>query len=236
MAKVLRLHQWTVSLREAIQIQNSLRGRLTFSPRPLRIRTVAGVDVSYTRGSSTLYAAVVVMRLHDLTIVETASITARATFPYVPGLLSFREAPAILAAYARLRRAPDCVLCDGQGLAHPRRFGLACHLGLLTARPAVGCAKSRLVGVYREPDVVRGSATSLVADGEVIGLVLRTKTRVAPVFLSAGYRIGLAQARHLLLALDGGCRLPEPIRQAHLLVNALRCAGGRRWAGAALDG
>lgn len=220
--KVRRLHRWNVPPAEAIRIQQALRGRLDVGAYRGPIATVAGVDVSYDKRSPQIYAAVIVMRLRDHEILETTTAVKQATFPYVPGLLSFREAPAVLHAFTRLHRRPDCLMCDGQGIAHPRRFGLACHLGLLLNLPSIGCAKSLLVGEYQEPARKRGSFRTLYAKGEQVGLILRTRDGVAPVFVSPGYRMNFTRAREIVLRAHGGYRLPEPTRQAHLLVNALR--------------
>nr|NIR58182.1 endonuclease V [Gammaproteobacteria bacterium] len=152
----------------------------------------------------------------------------RATFPYVPGYLSFREVPPLLRAFERLGEAPDLLVVDGHGRAHPRRFGIACHLGVLLDLPTVGCAKSRLVGTYREPGPRRGSATRLLDGGEVIGSVLRTRDGVKPVYVSVGHRITLEEARRQLLRQSRGVRLPEPIRAAHAEVNRLRRASRSR--------
>jgi deoxyribonuclease V len=223
--KIRQLHRWDVPPVEAIRIQRALARRANLREVRRALRTAAGVDVSYETRSSTLYAAVVVMHLDTHEILETATAVHEVAFPYIPGLLSFREAPAALTAFARLRREPDCVLCDGQGIAHPRRFGLACHLGLVLALPTIGCAKSRLVGESRNPGRRRGSFQILYDKGEKIGMVLRTKDGVGPVYVSPGYRVSLRQARVIVLRAYGGYRVPEPIRRAHLLVNALRRDG-----------
>ncbi len=154
--------------------------------------------------------------------LDLATATASADFPYIPGLLSFREAPAVIKAWNKLKTVPDCLICDGHGLAHPRRFGLACHLGLLLDLPSIGCAKSRLVGTHQEPRTRRGSIAPLLDQDEQIGVVLRTKDGVAPVFVSQGDRIGLDAAVQTVLATCHGYRLPEPQRRAHLLVTKMR--------------
>jgi deoxyribonuclease V len=217
-------HRWDVSFAEARRIQERLRRRVVARdpdpPRP--VRRVAGVDVSYDRGSPVLFAAVVVLDAGSLEVVETAGVRARATVPYVPGYLSFREVPPLLEAFARLRRRPDLLVCDGQGRAHPRRFGLACHLGVVLDLPSVGCAKSRLVGEHDEPGPRRGSFAPLRDGGEIIGSVLRTRDRVKPVFVSVGHRVSLATARRRVLALTPRYRLSEPVRAAHAEVNRLR--------------
>lgn len=220
--KVRELHPWDVSPAEAIRIQEALRRRLDLREARRPTETVAGVDVSYDTRTPTVYAAVVLMRLHDHAILETATATRPATFPYIPGLLSFREAPAVLQAVTRLTRRPDCLLCDGQGIAHPRRFGLACHLGLLLNLPSIGCAKSVLVGEYQEPPEKRGGFRMLIDRGERVGIILRTRDGVEPVYVSPGYRMNTQQAREIVLKATGRYRVPEPTRQAHLLVNRLR--------------
>jgi deoxyribonuclease V len=184
------------------------------------------MDVSYDRQSPWMFAAVVVLSLPTFEMLDYTAIRTRATFPYVPGLLSFRESPAGLAAWERLRVRPDCLLCDGHGYAHPRRFGLACHFGLLVDLPTVGCAKSVLVGEYQEPGRRRGSVSDLVHEGKVIGAALRTREATAPVFVSVGHRISLSRAVATVLACCPKYRVPEPIRQAHGLVNRMRQAEG----------
>lgn len=225
--KVAPRHRWDVSPAEAIRIQQELRRHLRLEGHPGPMETVGGVDVSYDKQRGVLYAAVVVMRLADLEVVETATAVGEATFPYVPGLLSFRESPMVLQALAKITQRLDCLLCDGQGIAHPRRFGIACHLGLMVNLPAVGCAKSLLVGEYREPGSQRGDFTPLYDRGEQVGIILRTKDGVEPVYVSPGYLVSFEQAREIVLTTHGGHRLPEPIRQAHLLVNQLRQSRGR---------
>ncbi len=189
---------------------------------------MAGADVSWDRKSPRheVYAAVVVLEFESLQVVEVAGVRARARFPYVPGYLSFREIPPLLAAFAKLEAVPDLIVCDGQGRAHPRRFGLACHLGVILDRPTLGCAKSRLIGEYREPGPRRGAHTRLLEGGEVIGEVVRTRSGVKPVFVSVGHRISLETARRTALRLAPRYRLPEPIRAAHQEVNRLRRLGG----------
>lgn len=208
---------------EAIRLQEQLRRRVVMRDEfPRAFRTVAGMDVSYDRRSPWIFAAVVILRMPTLDLVDQAAVRTSAAFPYVPGLLSFRESPAGLAAWARLRTRPDCLLCDGHGYAHPRRFGFACHFGLLVGLPTIGCAKRVLVGEYREPGAKRGSLADLVHDGEVVGAATRTRDGARPVFVSAGHRVSLRQAIETVLACSPRCRIPEPIRRAHLLVNHLR--------------
>ena len=216
----------------AVALQQQLRTLVVSSGEVRRPCRVAGVDVSYDfipnrftkrkKASEELYAAVVVLELPSLRVLESVTIADRAVFPYVPGLLSFRELPPLLEAFRRLRTTPDAVLVDGQGMAHPRRCGLASHLGLVLDLPAVGCAKSRLIGEYREPGWRRGSASDLYDGSEIIGRVLRTRDRVAPLFVSVGHKIALDVAVALVLECAPRFRLPETTRQAHTLVNQVR--------------
>jgi deoxyribonuclease V len=215
-------HDWDLSFPEARALQERLRGRVVETESEGAPRLVAGADVSFDRHSPRLYAAVVVLDAASLDVVEVAGVQTRARFPYVPGYLSFREIPPLLEAFARLRSRPDLIVCDGQGRAHPRRFGLACHLGVLLDVPTLGCAKSRLIGEYREPAARRGAHTRLRDGGQVIGEVVRTRSGVKPVFVSVGHRITLAGARRSVLRLAPRYRLPEPIRVAHQEVNRLR--------------
>jgi deoxyribonuclease V len=208
-------HPWRVSYHEATAIQESLRARLRLVPFARRVRLVAGADVAYSRTSHRMYAAVVVVALPELKIVETKWVAARARFPYIPGLFSFRELPPLLAAFRRLRSSPDALLFDGQGLAHPRRFGLACHAGVLLGRPAVGCAKSILVGEHGPLGAGRGSAADLVCSGETVGAALRTRAGVKPVYVSPGHLVDLSTSIALVLKATGRFRVPEPLRLAH---------------------
>jgi deoxyribonuclease V len=217
-------HRFDLSLGEARALQERLRSRVVARDAARPVRLVAGADVSYDRGSPVLFAAVVVLDARRLSLVEVAGVCTEARFPYVPGYLSFREIPALLEAFARLRTCPDLVVCDGQGRAHPRRFGLACHLGVLLDLPTIGCAKSRLVGEHETPGRQRRSYAPLRGGGQVIGSVLRTQEGVNPVYVSVGHRISLARARRAVLALAPRHRLPEPVRAAHAEVNRMRRA------------
>lgn len=222
---IRRLHSWDVTPAEAVALQRDLAGRIEVS-RPLeRCDLVAGADVSYNRFSNTIYAGVVVLRLPECTVVERQGAVCETSFPYVPGLLSFREAPALLKALARVESEPDAVMLDGQGTAHPRRFGLACHVGLWLDRPCLGCAKSRLTGMFHDLGRQAGDQAPLLAGDEVLGMVVRTKTDVNPVFVSPGNRIDLASAVRVVLVARAGYRIPEPTRLADRYVNELRRAG-----------
>ncbi|HEX8138824.1 MAG TPA: deoxyribonuclease V [Pyrinomonadaceae bacterium] len=222
MARYTQLHDWNVSPREAIELQKSLRERVSLTPLTRPVETIAGTDISFNKFSTTVYAGIVVLRLPALEVVEEVGVVSETRFPYVPGLLSFRETPSVLEAWAKLKTEPDAVMFDGQGLAHPRRVGIACHVGLLIERPTLGCAKSVLVGKYEEPGEERGSWSEMIDRGETVGAALRTKSRVQPIYVSPGHLIDLPGAIRLTLECDGGYRQPEPTRRAHLLVNALR--------------
>jgi deoxyribonuclease V len=180
------------------------------------VRLVAGVDVSVSRATGKARAAVVVLSYPDLMLAEMAIAEGELTFPYVPGLLSFREIPLLAEALYKINKIPDLVLVDGQGIAHPRRIGLASHLGLLTGLPTIGCAKSRLCGEYDEPPQQAGEYTELKDKGEVIGVALRTKQNCNPVFVSPGHMIGMKESAGWVAGLCRGYRLPQPVRLAHL--------------------
>jgi len=217
------LHPWSLSAREAIELQRRLAGRVHL--RPFRLTEgmrVAGVDVSYRRFGTTFHAAVAVLEFPSLAPLAEATASSESPFPYVPGLLSFRELPPLLEAFARLEVVPDLVLVDGQGLAHPRRFGLACHLGIWLGVATIGCAKSRLCGTCDAPPPERGAMSILWDGNEEIGRVVRTRDGVRPLFVSPGHLVDCASAAAAVLACHGGYRLPEPTRQAHLLANRLR--------------
>lgn len=221
--KIHPLHPWTVDPAGAREVQRELAARLRFQfPPGLLVRHVCGADVSFARGDNRVFAAAVVFSFPELDPVETAVAVQPAAFPYVPGLLSFREGPVLLDALQQLRIAPDVVLFDGQGAAHPRGVGIACHLGLFLDRPTLGVAKTVLVGEYRSPGPERGATSPLVHQGRVVGTVLRTKAGAKPVFISPGHLIDPDTAVELALACCRGYRLPEPVRQAHLLSNRLR--------------
>ncbi|MGQ0657797.1 MAG: deoxyribonuclease V [Chromatiales bacterium] len=223
MLKTLRLactHSFDLTPREAIELQEALRARVLVEDRLGSIRTVAGIDAGFTDGGRTTRAAVVVMTFPGLELLAQAVATRRTRFPYIPGLLSFREIPAILAALAKLRELPDLILCDGQGYAHPRRFGLASHLGVMLDRPSIGVAKSRLIGRHRDVGARRGRWQPLKDGDETIGAALRTRTAVRPVYVSVGHRISLATAIDHVLRCATRYRLPEPSRAADRIASA----------------
>lgn len=221
--EIPHLHDWPQDYAEAIALQRALATRVDLRDRlPRPVRRVAGVDVSCEKWGERFFAAVVVLELPELTVVEEAGACLAGNFPYIPGLLSFRELPALLEAFRSLRTVPDAVLVDGQGIAHPRRLGLASHLGLWLNLPTVGCAKSRLCGRHAEPGVRRGDRVPLVDGDEEIGAVLTTRDNVKPLFVSPGHLIDLLAAVDLVLACGGRYRLPEPTRLAHHFSNRLR--------------
>ncbi len=224
--RIVHRQRWNLTPRAAIALQQRLRGKIVNAPLPSlgEGALIAGTDVSYDKHSDQLFAAVVVLRLPDLAVVEQATAADRARFPYVPGLLSFREIPPLLACFRKLSVTPDVVLVDGQGLAHPRRFGLACHLGWLLNVPAIGCAKSILCGTFEKLAARRGATAPLVHKGGVVGLALRTRAGVQPMYISVGQRAELAGAAELVLRCAARYRLPEPTRRAHILGNQLRLA------------
>lgn len=236
--KLREIHRWDVTPEEARRIQEELRGRVVrkddFATETHRrgglargIRRVAGADVAFDfrgRGTSEgqAVAGVIVYSFPELREIERAWAERPLEFPYVPGLLSFRELPALLAAMAKLRAEPDVVFCDAQGYAHPRRFGLACHLGVLLHRATVGCAKSRLIGEHQEPGRAAGSWAALVDAGETIGAVVRTRAGVKPLYVSPGHRVSLQSAIELVMAVCDGYRIPKPTREADHFVEQLK--------------
>jgi len=212
-------HRWDVTPAEAIALQQRLRGEVIAVDEFSRIESVAGVDVGFEEQGKVTRAAVAVLSFPELVLREHAVAHRPTAFPYIPGLLSFREVPAVLDALQQLRRLPDLLLCDGQGMAHPRRFGIACHLGVLTDLPAIGVAKSRLLGTYSPLAEGKGSRQPLYDKGEVIGTVLRTRRGVQPLYISVGHRVGLESAVDIVLRCTTRYRLPETTRAAHKLAS-----------------
>ena len=214
--KTRRLHGWQVSIDEAKEIQRSLASQVVCQSSLRSPSLIAGVDISGEDEYGMAKAAVVVLRYPGLEVVERKVITLPVVFPYVPGLLSFREVPLILAACEQLTVTPDLFIADGQGMAHPRRLGLACHLGLFLDAPTIGCAKSILCGRHDELGKERGDSAPLYDGGEVVGAAVRTRRGVKPVYVSIGHRVDLRTAVDWVLACCGRYRLPEPTRLAHL--------------------
>ena len=232
----LNRHSWNVTPAEAIRLQEQIRNRVVERPLNRPIRLVAGVDAALSANKDKIVAAAVLLRTdkpwppdkitstgQSLTILEQQHAWADLNFPYIPGLLSFREAPAVLQALAKLRHQPDLVILDAQGQAHPRRAGLASHVGVISDLPCVGCAKSRLTGHHITPGCEKGCCVDLLdRDGELIGRVLRTRRAVKPLYISVGHLVSLDQAVQAVLAMTTRYRLPEPTRLAHLLAAKLR--------------
>lgn len=210
---------WPQTPAQAIALQRALAGRVMQVDDVGSVRRVAGVDVGFPGGGQRARAAVAVLAFPDLRPVEQAVAELPVAFPYVPGLLSFRELPAVLAALAGLAQPPDLLLVDGQGLAHPRRFGIACHLGVLTGLPCIGVAKTRLVGVHEPVPDRRGAWVPLHDRGEVIGAVLRSRVGVKPIYVSVGHRLSLRRAVEWVMACTGRYRLPQTTRAAHALAS-----------------
>lgn len=215
-------HPWNVSPHRARIIQERLAPRVSVKGSLGGVRRVAGADLAFTPDGTRCVAGVVVWDLATQSILEQTTAVRPVRFPYVPGLLTFREGPAVLAALRKLKHVPEVFLFDGQGLAHPRRFGLACHVGVLIDRPSIGCAKSRLIGRHAEPGPRRGSAAALTHDGQRIGTVLRTRDGIKCLYVSVGHRVALPSAVELVLRCCTRYRLPEPTRLADHLVGQVR--------------
>jgi deoxyribonuclease V len=234
--KVKKLHNWNLSYSQAIALQKQLSEKVQLIELKNQPKTIAGIDCAFSRDKKKIFACVVLLKLPGFELIETENAVQKLTFPYIPGLLSFREAPVCIAAVEKLKHEPDAFIIDGQGIAHPRRFGLACHLGLFFDKPTVGCAKSRIIGTFKNPPLQKGTY-SLLKDAstgnnqssiinnqlrEVIGAVVRTRTNVAPVFVSVGNKCSLKNAIEITLNCTTKYRIPEPTRLAHQLVGKLK--------------
>jgi deoxyribonuclease V len=226
--KAKTLHSWQVSTHEAIAIQKRLRAEVMTENTLGEVRYIAGADIATSKDSPKAYAGVVVLSYPALEVVEEQGIADEITFPYVPGLLTFREGPALIKVFEQLRREPDVIVFDGQGLAHPRGMGIATHMGLMFDKPTIVCAKSLLFGRYQEPDQAKASWADLRdPQGHIIGAVVRSKAKTTPIVVSIGHRIDLPTAIRLLLDCSRGFRIPEPTRLAHNLVTRLHRGDGR---------
>lgn len=219
------LHSWDISPTEAVALQRELATRVVLQPLPPKCDLIAACDVSFDVGGEILFAAIVVLNRADFSVVEEVTVQDRVTFPYVPGLLSFRELPILLKGFAQLQVKPDLVLCDGQGIAHPRRLGIASHLGLWLEIPTIGSAKNILCGQYDEPGPLRGSKSPIVHHKEIIGYALRSRSKVKPIFVSPGHLCDIPSAVDMVLSLVDRYRIPVPIRHVHNLSNAVRKEG-----------
>jgi len=231
------LHSWNLSYSQARDCQKNLASKVQLVPLKKQPKLIAGIDCAFSKDGEKIIAAVVVLKLPNFTPVETTTAWRKVTFPYIPGLLSFREAPVCIAAVEKLKTKPDLFIIDGQGIAHPRRLGLAAHLGLFFDKPTIGCAKSRLIGRFEEPPLEKGAYTLLKdkkrmkpdtqytirnTQYETIGAVVRTRTNVNPVFVSVGNKCLLKDAIKTTLACAVKYRLPEPTRLAHQFVSKLK--------------
>ncbi len=225
---IAKRHDWNVTYQKALEIQNGLRERLILEDRyiPEPIKTVAGADISYSRTSNTFFASVVLLDFQTMEIIERTSSEGEAGFPYIPGMLTFREGPVLIEAFRELALPPDIIIFDGQGIAHPRGFGLASHMGLVLDTPSIGCGKKKLVGSYEDPGTEPWDYSRLVHNDETVGVALRTKKKVNPVFISQGHRIGLNKAMEVVRSCCRGYRLPEPTRKAHLTARENRLNAG----------
>lgn len=220
------LHSWDVTPKEAIEIQKTLRDQVKIQKLSGTVRYIAGADMSFERFSNVVYAGFAVIDVKTLEVVGSSTVVTEAKFPYISGLFSFREVPPLLEAWKKLNVEPDVVVLDGQGIAHPRRFGIASHIGLVLDKPTIGCAKTILVGKYHDLPTYAGSTAPLMDRGEQVGMVLRTQNKVRPIFISVGHLIDLVDSLKVIKNTIGKYRIPAPTREAHLLVNKARVEAG----------
>jgi len=218
--KYRNLHSWKVSPGEAIQLQNELKGKISLKKSFNKVKIVAGADVSYYQNK--MIAGVIVFEFPNLKVIERQFFISPINLPYIPGLLTFREGPSLLEALKKIKIEPDIILFDGQGIAHPRRMGIATHLGLFLDKPTIGCAKSRLSGKYTSVGEKKGDYVLLKEGEEVLGAVLRTRRKVKPIFVSPGHKIDLSNSIEIVLKCTEKYRLPIPVREAHIFVNQIR--------------
>ncbi len=216
----------TLTPTEAVALQQELRHRVQLTPLEHPIRTIGGADISFNKYSETVYAGIVVLSFPDMTVLHRESVVGKATFPYVPGLLSFREIPTLMQVWNQLAQKPDVLMLDGHGQAHPRRLGIASHFGVVAGIPTLGCGKSLLVGTHDSPPQTPGDAIPLLHKDETIGAVLCTKLKCNPVYVSAGHLMTLRNAVAIVRKCMGKYRIPEPTRRAHEWVNEVRLAHG----------
>ena len=211
------LHSWNVSVAEAIRIQEDLRNRVILEKTFSKVRTVGGGDVAYSKNTNVLFGAIVVLSFPKMETLDIATAEGNNFFPYIPGLLSFREGPILIQTFQKLKVKPDVMIYDGQGIAHPRGFGLASHMGLWFDLPSIGCAKTPLLDEFVSPGPSKGSFELIRREGKGVGAVLRTKEKVKPLFVSPGHRIDLLTSIQLTLKTCQRFRIPEPLRRAHQL-------------------
>lgn len=220
--KIKKIHPWKTSVKEAIKIQNRLSKKIKHSKVSGPVKVIGGCDASFSKDENTVLAAVVILSFPALEVLEIATAIRKANFPYVPGLLTFREGPALLDCFKKIKIKPQVLFFDGQGIAHPRHMGIATHMGILLDLPTVGCAKSKLFGTYKEPAPKRGSLSIIKGkENEILGAALRTKDDVRPVFVSLGHKMNLEDAVKLTLKVARKYRIPEPLRQAHQSANRI---------------
>lgn len=222
--EIHRKHPWRISINEAREIQTKMRSRVNLkSSIQLRsIKTIAAADISYSLRSKNLFAAVVLFSFPELKLITAKALKFKANFPYVPGYLSFREIPALIPIFEELKENVDVILCDGHGIAHPRRFGIACHIGVILDKPSIGCAKSRMIGSYTETSSEKGKYSNFSDGDEKIGIVLRTRKNFKPLFISPGHKLNFNDCRTIFLNCLSRYRIPEPLRFAHQYVNGIR--------------
>ena len=209
------LHPWNVSVKEAIRIQEVLKDKIILKKDFSKLKAIGGGDVAYSKNGNRLFGAIAVLSFPHMEVIDLATADEKITFPYMSGLLSFREGPILIKTFQRLRIKPDVMIFDGQGIAHPRRMGLASHMGLWLDLPSIGCAKTPLWGEFLNPGPLEGSFEWIGQKGKKIGAVLRTKEKVKPLFISPGHRIDLLTSIRLVLESCQGFRIPEPLRKAH---------------------
>jgi len=219
------LHSWNVSVEEAIQIQEALKDRIILERTSSKAKTIGGGDVAYSKDGNRLFGAIAVLSFPNMKVLEMATADGKIPFPYIPGLLSFREGPILVKTFQKLRIKPDVMIYDGQGIAHPRGIGLASHMGLWFDLPSIGCAKTPLLNGFISPGPLKGSFTWIRSGGKKVGAVLRTKEKVKPLFVSPGHRIDLMTSIRLILESCQGFRIPEPLRKAHQVSRSMLHGG-----------
>lgn len=213
---------WNLTPSEAIKLQKELKEKIDLSPYTGPLQRIGGADISYNKNDDTIYAGIIVLDYQTMQPLCRSTIIDKMRFPYIPGLLSFREIPSLHAAWEPLPEKPDVLVLDGHGINHPRRLGIATHFGLVTGQVSMGIAKNHLTGTYQEPGPTKGSFSEIIGQGEKIGYVLRSRDKVKPVWVSAGHQLSMEQSLEIALHCSRGLRIPEPTRQAHLLVNEFR--------------